>query len=225
MSASLHFHIPFALKPRLLSEIELLRLISQITWSGYDEALSLDSLATVLVRLPGLNGFRFEPVAGMPHLRAYESPNLRLAISNASSRSSVSASGINWGQMRLFFDPQALSPDTAARLGRFLGQQIGLLFHRIQLQRKRRELLSTLEGLHRILPRRKLILGAAEVFAKQHNISQTEAISQMVEYARRNHRSLLAISEALILGFDAAVVTRPFFRRLAVHEPTTSRQI
>jgi hypothetical protein len=127
--------------------------------------------------------------------------------------------------MRLFFDPQALPPDTAARLGRFLGQQIGLLFHRIQLQRKRRELLSTLEGLHRILPRRKLILGAAEVFAKQHNISQTEAISQMVEYARRNHRSLLAISEALILGFDAAVVTRPFFRRLAVHEPTTSRQI
>jgi AmiR/NasT family two-component response regulator len=89
------------------------------------------------------------------------------------------------------------------RLAKFIGQQIGLLLHRIDLTRENQRHLTHLQTIERTIRRRKAIRHAAVIMARQRNISEREALSFMVAYARRNRRNLLEISEALIFGYHS----------------------
>jgi hypothetical protein len=216
--------VPFTRSQRPITEVQLLRIISNITWSGQGEEASFASISDALLRLSGFVGFRFEPAENGAGLSAFETDRPRLAVPGASARSPVSANGRVWGEIRLFFDPNASLPvESPIRLARFMGQQIALLLHRIALNNERKILLSKLEKTRQAILHRKLIHGAAKVLAQQRKISERDAISEIIRYARRNRRSLLNVSESLILGYDMRIVTRPFFRRLARHEPTTKK--
>jgi len=224
MSAPSQTRISFARSQRPITEIELLGLIGHITWTGQGEEASFTSISNAVLRLPGFVGFRFEPAESLPNLSVFETARPRLAVPGAFARAPVSANGRVWGEIRLFFDPNASLPvESPIRLARFMGQQIALLLHRIALHRERRILVERVEKTRQVIRRRKLVYGAAKVLAQQRNISDREAISEIVSYARSNRRTLLAISESLILGYNAGTFTRPFFRRLATHEPMTKK--
>jgi hypothetical protein len=216
--------VSFARSRRPITEIELLRLIGNITWNGDGEEACFASISDALLRLPGFVGFRFEPTASRANFSAFETDRPRLAVPGASARAPVSANGRVWGEIWLYFDPNAALPvESPIRLAKFMGQQIALLLHRIALNSERKILISKLEKTRQAILNRKLIYGAAKVLAQQRKISERDAISEIIRYARRNRRSLLNVSESLILGYDMRIVTRPFFRRLTSHEPTTTK--
>jgi hypothetical protein len=184
------------------------------------------SISDALLRLPGFLGLRFEPVEGVANLSVFETCRLRLAVPGASARSPVSANGYFWGEIRIFFDPKtALPVESPVRLARFMGQQIAILLHRIALHGERKILLARVEQTRQVIRRRKLIYGASKILAQQRNISERDAISEIVRYARRNRRTLLDVSEALIFGHDIGASTRPVFRRSAKYELATKRTL
>ena len=224
MTAPSLTRIPFARTQRPTTEIELLRFISNIAWNGQDEQVCFQSISDALVRLPGFLGFRFEPADDVANLPGFETAKPRLAVPGAFAHSPVSANGYVWGELKVFFDPNvALPVESPVRLARFMGQQIALLLHRIALNWERRILQARLERTSQVIRRRKLIYGAAKVLVQSRNISERQAVSEIVHYARRNRRSLLNVAESLILGYDIGTSTRPFFRRLAAHEPSTDK--
>jgi hypothetical protein len=226
MSALAQQNPLFSVSVRRISEIELLRAISNITWNADCEEQGLASIAAAVLRVPGLNGFRFEPFETFLHLPIYETSRPLSKSPSASAVSSASANGQTWGQIRIFFDPHA-SPalESPVRLAKFIGQQIGILLHRIALHRERAKHLSRLETLDRVIRRRKLIHRAAGILAEQRDAPEAEAISIMVRHARRNRRNLLQIAESLIFGYDTAAFNRPSLRRLGAHELTSSQTI
>jgi hypothetical protein len=210
MSAVAKQNALYTLTRSRISELDLLRAISQITWTAEQEEAALPAVAGVALRLPGVTGLRFEPDgAGSPHLRVplYEIAKQRSGLPVAFASSPVSASGQSYGQLRLFIDPHASLPlESPVRLAKFLGQQIGLLLHRLTVRREHQRLTGHLKTIERAIRRRKAIHRAAVILAEQRNISESEAVSFMVRYARRNRRNLLDVSEALIFGFDSSRV-------------------
>jgi hypothetical protein len=224
MTAPSLTRIPFVRSQRPTTEIELLRFISNIAWNGLDEQVCFQSISDALVRLPGFLGFRFEPSEAVANLSGFETGRPRLAVPGASAHSPVTANGYAWGEIKVFFDPNIPLPvESPVRLARFMGQQIALLLHRIALNWERRILLAKVERTSQVIRRRKLIYGAAKVLAQGRHISEREAVSEIVGYARRNKRSLLNVAESLILGYDIGTSTRPFFRRLAAQEASITR--
>jgi ANTAR domain len=211
MSALAQQNKLFSVSPRRLSEPELLRAISKITWNAGSKDEGVSAVATALLRVTGLTGFRFESTDDQVYPRAA-----------ASAVSAVSANGHTWGQIRIFFDPHATpAVESPVRLAKFVGQQIGILLHRLSLQRERDERLGRLAALDRIMRRRKVIHRAVGILAEQRSVSSAEATSLMAAYARRNRRPLLSIAESLIFGFDSLAFTRPSLRRLTSTELTS----
>ncbi len=221
MSSLSQTRISFARSQRPTTEIEFVRFISKITWNGQDEQVCFNSISDALLRLPGFLGFRFEPSESVANLAGFETSGPRLAVPGACAHSPVAANGYVWGGIRVSFDPNAALPvESPVRLARFLGQQVALLLHRIALKSEQRILLLKLEKTRQAIRHRKLIYGAAKVLAQQRGLSERDAISEIIRYARRNRRTLLNVAESLILGYDIGIATRPFSRRLAAHEPT-----
>lgn len=190
---------------RRISELDLLRVVSTITWTSAHEESALTSIAAAALRLPGLIGLRFEPLEHLFHLPIYESTQPHSTSPRAFALATVSANGRSYGQLRIFFDPHSsLTLESPVRLAKFIGQQLGLLLHRIALNREYQRHSAILQSIDCILRRRKVIHRAAVILAEQRNTPKAEAISFMVGYARRNRRSLLEISEALIFGYDSS---------------------
>jgi len=205
MSALSQTRISFARSQRPATEAEFLRVISKMTWNGSDEQVCFSSISDALLRLPGFLGFRFEPAESVANLAGFETSGPRLAVPGASALASVSANGYVWGQIRLFFDPTADLPvESPVRLARFMGQQMALLLHRIALNWERKSLLAKVERTNQIIRSRKLIFGATKVLARQRGISDRDALSEIVRYARSSRRSLLHVAESLTLGYAVA---------------------
>lgn len=213
----------YSFTPRRISEAELLRVIGHITWTASDEEPALAAVAAAVVQMQGLVAFRFEPFEDLPHLPIYELSTPQSSNTNASALAQVTANGRTYGQIRIFFDPHSLQLlESPVRLTRFIGQQTGILLHRLELQRERKAHISRLETIDRVIRRRKTIHRAAVVLAQQRRISESEGISLMVRYGRQNRQSLLQIAESLIFGFNSAAFRRPYLRRLSAQEPTSN---
>jgi hypothetical protein len=211
MSASPQLKVPFVYSARPLRELELMRLIGNTAWNSTSESQAFHSIALGIVRLTGFIGFRFEPLAAVPHLPPYETVRSRRNATDSFARAEVTANGRAWGEIRLFLDSNApLAVESPLRLARFIAQQVGLMLNRLAIQRDWAELATRLEQIRNIINRRKLIHNAAGVLAKRRDISGAEAISFMASYAKRTGRSLLDISQSLILGCNTAMITRPF---------------
>ena len=196
---------------RRLTELDLLRAVSNITWTADHEESALAAIAAAVLNLPGLTGFRFEPqveaARNLLHLPIYEASKPRSSGPSASAVSAACANGQTYGQLRIFFDPNSsLKLESPVRLAKFIGQQIGLLLHRIALRREHQRHSAHLAAIERAIRRRKAIRRAAVILATQRNVSEAEATSFMVSYARRNHRTLFEISEALVFGYDSSRV-------------------
>jgi hypothetical protein len=214
MSASPLLKVPFVPSARALRELELMRLIGHIAWNSTSGDQAFDSIALAIARLPGFVGFRFEPLKAVPQLAAYEKMKPHRNASDSFARAAVTANGREWGQIRLFFDPNAPpTVESPLRLARFIGQQVGLMLNRVAVHRDHEKLVARLEQIRNITKRRKMIHSAAGMLARRRNISGAEAIRFMAGYARRNRRRLLDISESLILGCNTAMITRPLLRR------------
>jgi hypothetical protein len=218
--------LAYSFSPRHISEIELLRSISRVTWTAVQEESALAAVAAATLQVPGLTGFRFEPLENLLHLPIYETSKPRLAVPSVSAVATVKANGQTYGKVRIFFDPQwHQALESPVRLAKFIGQQIGIFLHRLDLNREHEKHLSRLEAVERIIRRRKITHRAATVLSEQRNVSETEAIALMVQYARRNQKNLLQIAESLIFGYDCIAFTRPSLRRLAAHETTTTNAL
>jgi ANTAR domain-containing protein len=222
MSALAQQHNIFSYSQRHLSEVELLRTISNITWNADHEEEALASIATAILRVPSLSAFRFEPFAGIPHLPIVETSRPRETRLSASAISNAAANGHSFGQVRIFFEAHSQNPaESPVRLAKFLGQQLGLLLHRLAMSRERQRHVANLDALARTTRRRKIIHRAAVVLAEQRSVSESQAISLMVNYARHNRQNLLNIAESLIFGYDSTAFTRPSLRRLTPTESTS----
>jgi hypothetical protein len=198
---------------RPLSEVELLRSVSSQTWNATDEEDAFVAIATAILRAPGISGFRFEPSPHLPHLPIHETSKPGGQKSWAWAVSPANANGQSWGHVRIFFDPNlAQKLESPVRLAKFVGQQIGILLHRLSLQREIVRQTAHLEALNRITRRRKIISRAAAVLAGEREVSEREAISLMVSYARENRQNLLTIAESLIFGYKNAAFMRPSLR-------------
>lgn len=223
MSALASVRVPTFSSSRAVSEAELIRCIGRVTWSSKTLERAFDSLAGYFAKLPGHNGFEFRPHDVISHLR-YSSLNLRLVDLSSTVTAQVAASGLLWGEVSVFFDGRSLALiEDPARFVQFLGEQLGLLLHRLSLEEERGRSHSQLAHLQQVIRRRKLIYGAASLLARQTNTSQDEALRQMIRFGRQHRRRLLAIAESLILGNSIHATTRPFFRRLGSSELTNGR--
>ncbi len=212
----------FSLYSRQISETELVRTIGHIAWTAKQEEAALTQIGAAILRVPGLVGFCFEPSGEIPYLPIYEvmKPS---SLTRASAIGAVVANEAKFGQVRVFFDPHVRPEvESPVRAAKFVGQQLGLLFHRLYLVRERERSAARLEALERGTRRRKIIHRAAGILSQQRDVSVRDALSLIVQYARRNRRTLVDISEALIYGWDSGTFVRPQLRRLASSEFTSS---
>lgn len=209
---------------RSLTEVELLRTISKITWSGVCDQSAFLAISGALLRLPGFTGFRFEPSQELSHLQIFETAVPRLAVPGGHARAAVRAGGLHWGEIRLFFDPNCpLGVESPLRLAKFLGQQIAMLLERLGLELERQFYLARLHQIGCVVRRRKLIWRAAKSLSNQNKITEKQAITEMVMYARSNRRRVLDVAESVILGCNTGSFTRPDGRRLSRREAPSAK--
>ena len=80
----------FARPSRLfLSELDLLRAVSRITWTAESAEEGLASLEAIVLRHPGVTGLRYEPAGG----------EAGLGQSSVSAVAAVAANGQTYGQI------------------------------------------------------------------------------------------------------------------------------
>ena len=212
MSALAQYPVLYSFSTRRISEVELLRTISHIVWSSAAEQPAVDAITAATLQVPGLSALQLEELDGVKPPSA------------ASAVALITANSQTYGQVRLFFDPHMLQTlESPVRLARFIGQQLGILFHRLDLERERQKLNAAIEAVDRLTKRRKLIHRATGVLAEQRNVSEKEAVTLMVQYARKTRTNLFRIAESLIFGYDCAAFTRPSLRRVPAGQVTTSR--
>jgi hypothetical protein len=212
----------FTLAPRPFSEVELLRAISHTVWNAKSEEDALKTIAAAILRVQDLTGFRVEPTDGAPHLPLYEATIPQPNGQNAWALAPISAYGKRWGQVRIFFLPQArASSESPVRLAKFVGQQLAILLDRLEVERQNYRERARLYAFESGNRRRKAIHRAAAILAQQRGVSTLEATRILVQYARAKRKRLLPVAESLIFGFDALASGRPTLRRLAAIEPTT----
>ena len=221
MSAAVQYRNFYVPSVRAISELELLRGIGSLTWSGSEIKRSLESLASLLLRFEGITAFRFEPQESHHHLPLFERSVDAGTYATANAVAAVAANSFHFGQARIFFHPDLTqTTESPLRLVRFVGQQLAILLHRIELQHEKNRQLASQFAMNRLLRRRKLLHRAAAIFAEQREVSDKEALSLLVQYARRNRRKLLDIAEALLVGHDSTALARPVIRRLTAGETT-----
>ncbi len=134
----------------------------------------------------------------------------------------IMADSRDWGRLRILFEPRIRSLECPLRFARFAGQQIAIMLNRLDLFRRRQALLAGIDRLRERLEARKSVARASGIVAASRGISQREALSFLLAYARDWRRTPGQIASAIILGQDVSF-QYPSLRQLRDHELTASR--
>ncbi len=196
------------LQIRRLNELEVSREVSRVASRAtlVDEALP--TFSSLVLRLKGLRAI------GIEDAPAIEALTTRPLAWRDGARSTprgavvadIAAAGRRWGTLRLQFDLEQIKIEDPLGLVRFLGQQLGILLNRFELEREHDRLLEKVTRFRIRLATRKAFERAKGVLAHKRGITQLEAARLLVKYRRSSGRPMRIVAEAVI--FDAAETKR-----------------
>jgi hypothetical protein len=204
---------------RRIGEPEAMRTIGRLALTSADPAAGLESIAAAALRLPGLHGVQIKPSSDLAESDSFEWHASRSPAPCGSAMASIVAESRDWGRLRILFEPRISSVECPLRFARFLGQQTAVMLNRIDLVRRQASLLGRIERLQERLEARKLVARAAGVIAASQEISQSEALSTLLAYAREWRRTPSQIASSIVLGQNTSF-GRPHLRQLQDHELT-----
>lgn len=186
-----------------LSEPEALQEIGRIAHTAGSAPKGLQAIAEAALWIPGIHRVKLDD--GAP-----------LTASNKSRTTlvTIEANGRSWGQLRL------TTTGEAPRSASFLGQQVALLFNRLELIRRHDALRAQAKRLSERLETRKNLHRAAGLVARARGVSDRAALQILIGHARTSRRSLNRVAETVLLGYEAPLTRRPALRRLQPHEFT-----
>jgi GAF domain-containing protein len=194
----------FSTRPEL-TETDTLFKISRVAGLEPDVREAIESIAGLALGLSGIRRIELEPadefvrLAGIPLVWG---SSFGRGV-QGSAVAEVTATGHNWGQLRIHFDLPLTSTDNPLRFAIFIAQQIAGLLGRAAMAAQRERFNEQIRRIRTIVAKRKSIQRARALLSASRQVSEREALAFMCKWSRQSGQNLHHVAEALLSNDSA----------------------
>ena len=188
---------------RRVSEQEAIMTIGRLALTVADPARGLEALASVALRVSGLNGVEVklsageESTTGTLEWHASKAPAPRGAATGL-----IAANSREWGQLRILFEPKMRSLECPLRFARALAQHTALMLNRLDIAARNKASKAAVRRLEERLETRKAVSRAAGILAHGRNLTSERAVLLFLRHARESRKSPLELARTMILSSE-----------------------
>ena len=176
-------------------ETEVYRLISRSAAKRGERRAVIAAIAAHVLKLRGVTGIALElidtPLEGE---RAYGD----LSSPQASAVGDICYGSLQFGSVRIVFDPQAMGLSSPVKAAHFVGQQIASVLVDLQNARRYEQLSKQRDALAARLETRKIFLRAMAFLQSEHGLSVRQARRFLLSSTRKLRKPLLSTSRTIV---------------------------
>lgn len=207
---------------RRVSEQEAVMTIGRVALTAPDAVSGVESLASVALRLSGLQGIEMKLQSGDDGVEAREWHGSKKPGPRGAATGLIAANGREWGSLRILFEPRIKSVECPLRFARVLGQQTALMLNRLEVSVGNKLSRAAVQRLEHRLDTRKAVTRAAGILAQAKSLTHENALLLLLKQARDTKRTPLALARTTILSAETGHLRQISLRRLGPSELTSS---
>ncbi len=206
---------------RRVSEQEAIITIGRVALTSLDAVSGLESLASVALRLSGLQGVEMKLHTGESGVETREWHGSKSLAPRGAATGLIAANGREWGSLRILFEPRIKSVECPLRFARILAQQTGLMLNRLDVVVGNKVSKAAVDGSTHRLDTRKAVTRAAGILAHAKSLTHENALLLLLKQARDTNRTPLALARMMILSAETGHLRPISLRRLSPSDFTS----